>query len=203
MPPIPGTFIALVTDTLEGTKQVVADGMGTTCGTVLTLVHICKGHMHPLRRAVIPWWVAKLQRPPFWAFSSCPRSKSHGCPYLCSPQQQWLGSLSGRWPHNGRSPAYSHIASLYTPWTLGIHQYLKREPPVGTGARRNQQEAKLNHPIQREGLLGQSSHADTVQQMPRTSPGLGKGTRKVHQQPALFAQPWQNSPTQSPAALVR
>lgn len=66
----------------------------------------------------------------------------------------------------------SCIASLHTPQASGIHRYLEGEPLVGTDGRLTSR--KLNPPRQRGGLLGEGSHADVVQQMPRTSLGWGR-----------------------------
>lgn len=105
MTPVPRPLVALVTEALEGARQVLAHGVGPTEGPVPAFVHICN---HQTVRPRL-----ELLSPPHLTHG--PRDTHPGIRPLV-----WAGSQGHRRACSGRSQGYSHSA--------GLHKSLGRIP---------------------------------------------------------------------------
>ena len=103
--PVPRPLVALVTEALEGARQVLAHGVGPTEGPVPAFVHICN---HQTVRPRL-----ELLSPPHLTHG--PRDTHPGIRPLA-----WAGSQGHRLACSGRSQGYSHSA--------GLHKSLGRIP---------------------------------------------------------------------------
>lgn len=101
MTPVPCPLVALVTDALEGPRQVLAHGVGTTKGPVPALIHICKDQkaisIEPSRK------LESLPRPTYYPVDTHPGTRPLG----------WADSRGRRLGCSGRSQGCSHSAGLH------------------------------------------------------------------------------------------
>lgn len=110
MTPVPRPLVALVTEALEGTRQVLAHGMGPAEGSVPAFIHICKQQrVKPLLDCLSPPQITQCLmdthpgiRPPAWAGSQGHRlacsGKSQGCSHSAG-LHKLLGHILGIHPH--------------------------------------------------------------------------------------------------------
>lgn len=97
---IPCPLVALVTDALEGTGQVLAHGVGTTKGSVPTLIHVCK---HQQAISAGPYRNLKpLPHPTYYPVDTHPGIR----PLV------WADNQGHRLACSGRSQGCSHSAAL-------------------------------------------------------------------------------------------